>query len=40
VAAYKITEFFEGEIILKLYIPKEQKYFGENIYKFCKMFDG
>jgi hypothetical protein len=40
VVAYKITEFFEGEIILKLYITKKQEYFGENIFKFCDMFGG
>jgi hypothetical protein len=40
VAAYKITEFFKGEIILKLYITKKQKYYGENIYRFCNMFGG
>jgi hypothetical protein len=40
VAAYKITEFVEGEIILKLNITKKRKYIGGNIYKFCNVFGG
>jgi hypothetical protein len=39
-AVYKITEFFKGGIILKLYITEKRKHFGKNIYRFCDMFGG